>query len=578
MKDLYSYIKPKKQIIDAHSHLFDHTGLLSKLYSVPKWVNKIVGFADICFNSIDKYTEGKIVDLYDNFIEKHYDYKKHILLATADNSYDAIEIYKKHPNVIKGFGEFKCYKVYRGEHVKYGNLNWLRPVCEFDKELRKPIYIHWCFVNKDDVKEFERLISDYPSIPFVLCHCGMGYDKTVDGDSNFAYRECVKLKAKYSNLYFDISYKALEYFTANPQYLVELIDKSVSGTDLNPYAFEIIKNPVKHKDDIYKMFFDLYRGEFENNINTLFSIGTYSNTNLTNYDYIVSTYLNNIEELPKDKQQHILTRINLISPMYIDNHIHNVISDRDKIIELYKQKRYRDIIDNYVINPYITTNDPEMNKVGDWLKDIKDETLLKLLSIGIYADKTSIIKRNGFDDTLIKLDVKSIMKELISNTELKTKEGTLYINCAGYLWNLYHDDITDWRRVRISVIEGERDLRNIYGISHILLQASNFYTQKITDEYKKEIDIVLDILKRNRLNGFKDLSIDLLCELALCIKYYNKNEKEYLYAKSYIEKQIKNKEILLSTKSTGNLISDLINNEHTNALYILLSKNNRFIK
>ena len=64
MKDLYSYIKPKKQIIDAHSHLFDHTGALSKLYSVPKFVNKIVGFADICFNAIDKYTEGKILGAF----------------------------------------------------------------------------------------------------------------------------------------------------------------------------------------------------------------------------------------------------------------------------------------------------------------------------------------------------------------------------------------------------------------------------------------------------------------------------------------------------------------------------------
>jgi hypothetical protein len=229
----------------------------------------------------------------------------------------------------------------------------------------------------------------------------------------------------------------------------------------------------------------------------------------------------------------------------------------------------------YVINPYITTNDTEMNKVADWIKSIKDKNILRLLAIGIYADKLSIISRNGVKRKKFNIDITTIYDQLLSCTELKNNEGTLYINCAGYLWNLYDVDIKQWREIRKSILDNTRDLRNIYGVTHILLQASNFYTNSIdSNEYSKELEIVNGILKDYRKNNYKNISIDLLCELSLCLKYADRQYKEFEFAKEYLNSINYKDNIIYTTSKTDNYINDIINNEHTNALFILLNKTN----
>ena len=89
---------------------------------------------------------------------------------------------------------------------------------------------------------------------------------------------------------------------------------------------------------------------------------------------------------------------------------------------------------------------------------------------------------------------------------------------------------------------------------------------------------VKDILKSLRNKKYKDASFDMLCELALCLKYSKRIPYEYQQAKHYINTKIPKKSILLSTEKTNNLVDDIINNEHTNALYVLLEKENRFLK
>ena len=571
MKTLYHYIFQNLQHIDGHSHFFDCQHTLSEYYIYPEASKKVIGFADVCFDKLNEYADHKMIEYYDNFISTQYDRKKHILLATADNSYDAIQIYLNHPDIIKGFGEFKCYKVYRGKEVNYGNLNWIRPVCEFNKEMRLPIYIHWCFLDDNDVEEFVNLIKDYSSIPFVLCHCGMGFDKIVSGDAMFAYKQCVKLSKLYPNLYFDISYKALEFFSKHPKRLNDIIYKSFLGSNLSPQTFQIIKDTDDHKKKIYKQINKLNKPEYEINVGRLFSLGTRSTkSKMTPFDFIISEYLKNIHNLPQDKQQHFVTRLNLVQPMDISKYMSTVIDEIKDIISKYDNQQYKEIVMNYVINPYVTTNDPEMTKVTDWLKGIEDVDLLQILAVGIYADKKSIVTRNGFSAPDLDINVKKIFSKLLKCDELKNKNGTLYINCGGYLWNLYHKEIKGWRKLRKSIIDESRDLRNIYGISHILLQASNFYTTPIDDEYETELKIVNDLLEEYRDDGYKGVSLDLLCELALCLKYSNRMYPEYNHVKTYIDQKVKG--IAYSTKKTSDYTEDLINNEHTNALYVLLQK------
>ena len=68
-----------------------------------------------------------MIDLYDEFINKCYDPYKHILLATGENSKDIISIYERYPNIIKGFGELKCYDSYKDIKLPYSDLEWIKP-------------------------------------------------------------------------------------------------------------------------------------------------------------------------------------------------------------------------------------------------------------------------------------------------------------------------------------------------------------------------------------------------------------------------------------------------------------------
>lgn len=576
MRTLKTYLG--NETIDGHIHLFDHQWNLLDKYDYTKGFGKVVGFADICLDNLQSYDGHKIIKYYDDFIHKTYNPKKHILLATADNPYDAISIYLKYPHIIKGFGEFKCYKVYRGNNVGYGNLNWIRPVCDFNKGLKLPIYIHWCFCNESDVREFESLITDYPNIPFVLCHCGMGFDISVDGDSMFAYNECVRLSRNHPNLYFDISYKAVDFFLKNADLINSLRSRSIVGSDINPQVYRVVTNPTYHRNKVYKKLRKVYDGCFYNPLN-LFYNTTVDYKELTTSDYIISQYLKNIENLSTDSQQHFITRLNLIQPMDITNGINNVCKDVEDIIKLYKQSKYSEIVKRYVLPPYKSTGVGAKDKIGRWLESIKDLDLLRVLSVGVYVDKVSIIRRNGFEAPKLEFDVRDVYEYILNDDTILKNCGTLYINFIGYLWNLY-DDITDddWCAFRLKFLNSDIDEKHrLYGITHILLQASNFYTRTIGNEYDEELKIIDNALTKYRHMGYRGISIDLLCEMAVCLKYSTRHYRECDYIKTYLNTLFSGDTIIYNNDKTNDYIKDIIDNEHTNILYILLFNENRTI-
>lgn len=265
MKDLYSYIKPKKQIIDAHSHLFDHTGLLSDLYKFPEYVEKVVGFADIRLDEPDKYNNGKIIDLYDKFIKNNYIPGKHILFATSYDIEDAIKIHQKYPEIIKGFGEFKCFKNYFGKNLNM-SLDYLTKLLEYNRKYKLPVYIHWNILNETDQKDFENILKEYREFPIVLCHFGMGYDRNNIPDENGynkTYDLIKELYDNYDNLYLDLSYRSLHYFNRHPEKLNNF-DKTriCCGSDINPKSSETLKDVQKYIKMIYNEIQNVYVPEF----------------------------------------------------------------------------------------------------------------------------------------------------------------------------------------------------------------------------------------------------------------------------------------------------------------------------
>lgn len=257
MKTLSEYIIDSEKV-DGHIHLFDHEGIINQ--SLIDTSKKCVCFADISFKYIDKYKGENMINLYDEFINNYYDPTKHILLATGENSEDVISICEKYPNIIKGIGELKCYSEYIHGKLPYGNLDWIKPILDYNKDTTKPnnwlpIYIHYNLEDIEKVVNFANLLKDY-KFPIVLCHCGM-YDKC---NFELIHETLIDLMNSHDNLYVDISYYATDYYLNNPDKLLEFDNKKVIiGTDINSVIDRQMDNPESHCKKLYDKFYKLHR-------------------------------------------------------------------------------------------------------------------------------------------------------------------------------------------------------------------------------------------------------------------------------------------------------------------------------
>lgn len=238
MKALSNYIKYLTNIrCDGHIHLFSHRGSIfeNEGFSIPENYKKIIGFMDVEFGYLNKYSHDDVIGYYDKFIQDYYDPSKMLLMATGTDSQTAIDLHKKYPNIIKGFGEFKCYEDWVHGKLPFGNLKWIEEVCEYNLHYRLPIYIHWNLRDEEHLKKLDELLRKYPTTPFVLCHCGM--DDSCDND--WVYEKIKKLPLKYPNLYVDISYSATNYFIKNKKKLKYISpSRTLLGSDLNPILKE----------------------------------------------------------------------------------------------------------------------------------------------------------------------------------------------------------------------------------------------------------------------------------------------------------------------------------------------------
>lgn len=266
MKSLYSTIT-QYGYIDGHIHLFDHEGLISPAMIDISRLGRCVCFSDISFRYINKYKGDEMIAIYDDFINKHYDPANHILLATGENAEDIIAIYERHPDKIKGFGELKCYSEYMHGKLPYGNLDWIKPVLDYNRSLGLPVYIHYNLEDLGRVVCFANLLKEY-DFPIVLCHCGM-YDSCVN---DLIHDTLIDLMKTHDNLYVDISYSAVDYYLTNSNKLLEFDNKKVIlGTDINPVIHRRINDPIEYVTELYDNFYKLNRlGNFNIAIRNIF--------------------------------------------------------------------------------------------------------------------------------------------------------------------------------------------------------------------------------------------------------------------------------------------------------------------
>lgn len=211
-----------------------------------KQFDKYVGFINIEPKYIKRYSN--CMGYYEQFIDNQYDNKSMILLASSTTAQEMIDIHKRWPKIIKGFGEIKCYDKWNNKPLKLKGLMQYWDVFKYAGEMHLPVYIHYSLNSPIDVMRLSKCLERFPQTTFVLCHCGM--DEFQENLNETFYRT-ITLMQKYSNLWCDISYVALKWFAQNPMILQQLPqDRIILGSDINPTMYNILKEPKSTEQSI----------------------------------------------------------------------------------------------------------------------------------------------------------------------------------------------------------------------------------------------------------------------------------------------------------------------------------------
>lgn len=562
MKNLKTYFtsKPKSDKWDGHIHLFDHTGVIDN--TLVKNYN-CVCFADIVFRYEDQYDDGKMIEYYDDFITNHYDPSKQILMATSNNADDVISIYKKYPNIIKGFGEFKCYDRWKEGSLPYGNLEWIRPVLEFNKTLNLPIYIHFNLDSYKHREELDKTLTEFCDMPIVLCHCGMVDDENMNLDIHMFVKE---LMLKHDNLYVDLStHKTRDFYIKNVNYLYQLTaNRVIVGSDVNPIVKDVIDDPVTFAALCYNEVEMLNKmGTFNQPIYDLF--------NITNdkCDRLIDLYKQNFSTLSRHCKIHLLTRgdlVNMFPKHKSTRYLKSNAKILDKVLSLFEND-IDTLIDKYVLIGYRGNN--RKRKIGQLFKSVNTKykkflgliTIMEMTYTFQRMNQMELIDIDRIESVII--DNINLISECITNDEYNFRDvaATKYINASYFIMNLTRsfaalNNILDVGFCKslvneyVSKCKKDPNETTVYGMTHILIGASKFYTKQLPNIYKPIIDELYNIVFNNRI--FNSFTLDLRMELVLCCKLFGNDVN-----------------IDLSNEITMN---DLEKNEHTNMLYILYNK------
>ena len=269
MKDFTTLINNYK---DGHVHLFDASGLTPIKRHFP-----CIGFMDIWFHELSKYTEDKSEQLYNKYLPQVN--KNNIILSTAPDPDQVIHIYESHKEVIKGFGELKCYDysfaTNEPKKLPFKDLKWVEEICNYN-DMGLPVYIHYS-LDEGNVGNLIHIIEDYPHIPFIICHCGVGtrdeYGFSLQGTTNESFKLALNLALKYDNVYLDISYTAYDALKDNLDSL-QKTDKFLLGTDINPQQFnsDNVDGNILYKTQIknFKNYYNILGKCNEKTIEKLF--------------------------------------------------------------------------------------------------------------------------------------------------------------------------------------------------------------------------------------------------------------------------------------------------------------------
>jgi hypothetical protein len=331
--------------------------------------------------------------------------------------------------------------------------------------------------------------------------------------------------------------------------------------------------------------------------------------NLSNYvdnqkklTTLLNNYIKNISKLSYSKQQHFNVRlcscVGLPNDLKVDKNfgIDHVVEDINNIIKLYLDGNFKTIIEKYVSTPYKGVSEKKQ-AIYNWLTSFEDEIANKYIAFGSLNEKLDILDRTNNIDKIDISKIYNIYKNDFENLLLFHKKdpikccskcATIYVNWLGNSYNLVNSDkfdfdinlsIDDWRQTRQKIIGKQYTPSSIYGVTHVILNGSRFYTKALDSvEYHNELLYLNNFLcdeRRYNYNGPIKVSNDLLCECALCLKIGdNMIFNEWKHVLQHLFNVIDKDTNILQTNNNdkNDKIKNLENNEHVNILFILLNK------
>ena len=225
MRSLEQHIKDMMEVWDCQVHIFGRDGIGTYPITVGKHSHFI--------SMVDNPLKYKDEDLLPYFKEYFKDNGKHVLpgyvAAVGKDLDETKKILETWPDNFAFIGEVLCYKHYKdSKDVEHEHFD--ASIVAGIGDYGLPIFIHWDLNGKHD-KELESLLDTFKNTQFILCHCGIN---ELD-DPYKAFLKANYLQGKHTNLWLDISWKALEFICADKNRIpmMEIPDHVLVGTDFN---------------------------------------------------------------------------------------------------------------------------------------------------------------------------------------------------------------------------------------------------------------------------------------------------------------------------------------------------------
>lgn len=239
------------------------------------------------------------------------------------------------------------------------------------------------------------------------------------------------------------------------------------------------------------------------------------------------------------------------------------LEDIDAIKKAIIEERYRDVVDNFIIDTYKDSPGKELQY--KFFSELKDDKILKYLAIGVLCERIFIAQRNNlsYNFQYIKdIDVEEMFKFALTDDILIKESPTYFINSIMYLWNVLGrpeaintSKIIERFTSQPLPASSEELYKYMYGITHLVIQLSGFYRVVVHNSELKQI--ILNFLEEHSLDF--NLYIDIYTEASLCYKLLGGTTYNDWLLKKYLDED--------GVRFFDNIS---IKNEHSCVLYIML--------